>query len=154
MIAAIGAISAMLAVAAGAFEAHALRGVLPEDRLDIFEVAARYQFYHALGLVAIGLSNASSRLRWCGFLFIGGTLVFSGSLYALALGGPRWLGAITPIGGVAFILGWLTLAWLLAGSARDPSRSVRTPPMPENDAENAPRRRVSSDVEPAAQPQR
>jgi uncharacterized membrane protein YgdD (TMEM256/DUF423 family) len=111
---ALGAISALLAVAAGAFGAHALRERLAADRLAVFETAARYQMYHALALLVAGWAVA----RWpggaavaAGWLFVAGTLVFSGSLYLLTLTGARWLGAITPLGGLAFILGWAALAW-------------------------------------------
>ncbi len=111
--AAAGAISAFLAVAAGAFGAHALRARLTPDLLAIFETANRYHIYHALGLLAVAW--AASRwpvgsVRAAGWLFIAATVVFSGSLYLLSLTGHRWLGAITPIGGVLFLAGWLALA--------------------------------------------
>ena len=108
-----GAVSAFLAVAAGAFGAHALRARLPADLLAVFETAARYQMYHALALLAVAILAArwpGMPLRAAGWLFIGGTVVFSGSLYLLALTGTRWLGAITPLGGLCFIAGWLALA--------------------------------------------
>lgn len=111
---ALGALSAFLSVAAGAFGAHALRDRLAPDSLAVFETAARYQMYHALGLLAVGWAGArwpESSARWAGWLFVIGTVLFSGSLYALALSGIRWLGAITPLGGAAFLLGWLLLAW-------------------------------------------
>jgi len=108
-----GALSAFLAVAAGAFGAHALRARLAPDLLTVFETGARYQMYHALALFAVVW--ASNRwpgipMRAAGWLFIGGTLVFSGSLYLLALTGARWLGAITPLGGLLFLAGWAALA--------------------------------------------
>jgi len=111
--AAAGAISSLIAVAAGAFGAHGLRARLTPDLLAVFETAARYQMYHALALLAVAW--ASSRwpvgsVRAAGWLFIAGTVVFSGSLYVLGLTGQRWLGAITPIGGVLFLAGWLALA--------------------------------------------
>ncbi len=111
--AAAGAISAFLAVAAGAFGAHALRARLTPDLLAIFETANRYHIYPALGLLAVAW--AASRwpvgsVRAAGWLFIAATVVFSGSLYLLSLTGHRWLGAITPIGGVLFLAGWLALA--------------------------------------------
>ena len=111
--AAAGAISALIAIAAGAFGAHGLRARLTPDLLAVFETAARYQMYHALALLAVAW--ASSRwpvgsVRAAGWLFIAGTIVFSGSLYVLSLTGQRWLGAITPIGGVLFLAGWLALA--------------------------------------------
>ncbi|HET6576801.1 MAG TPA: DUF423 domain-containing protein [Gemmatimonadales bacterium] len=109
----LGAASAFIAVAAGAFGAHALRARLSPELLAAFETGARYQMYHALGLIAAGWAVA----RWpggltqsAGWLFVVGTLLFSGSLYALALSGVRWLGAITPLGGIAFLVGWLCLA--------------------------------------------
>ena len=109
-----GAAFAFLGVAAGAFGAHALQTRLAPERLQTFEVAVRYQMYHALGLFLVAWAATrwpSSTLSVAGWLFIGGTLVFSGTVYGLALGGPRWLGAITPIGGLAFLGGWLAIAW-------------------------------------------
>jgi uncharacterized membrane protein YgdD (TMEM256/DUF423 family) len=109
----LGAASAVVAVAAGAFGAHALRGQLGSHYLTIFETAARYQMYHALGLLAVAWAVARwpGRLpRTAGWLFAIGTVLFSGSLYALSLTGIRWLGAITPLGGAAFLIGWLLLA--------------------------------------------
>ena len=110
---AFGAVSAFIAVGAGAFGAHALKTRLAPDLLAVFEVAVRYQMYHALGLVACAWAVS----KWpgalatsAGWLFVAGTIVFSGSLYALSLTGVRWLGAITPIGGAAFLAGWLCLA--------------------------------------------
>ena len=111
--AAVGALSAGLAVAAGAFGAHALKGHLSAEDLAVFETGARYQMYHALALLAVAWAAS----RWpgpsvtaAGWLFVAGTILFSGSLYALALSGIRWLGAITPLGGVAFLAGWACLA--------------------------------------------
>ncbi len=111
---ALGALSAALAVAAGAFGAHALRTRLPPELLATFETAARYEMYHALGLAAAAWAATrfpGAAASWAGWLFAAGTLLFSGSLYALALGGARWLGAVTPFGGVAFVAGWIALAW-------------------------------------------
>ncbi len=108
-----GAISAFLAVGAGAFGAHALRARLDPAMLAIFETGARYKMYHALGLMAVAWAVTRWPGPWAGragWLFIVGTVVFSGSLYALALTGIRWLGAITPLGGLAFLAGWLCLA--------------------------------------------
>jgi uncharacterized membrane protein YgdD (TMEM256/DUF423 family) len=109
---ALGAFSAFLGVAAGAFGAHALRARVTPEMLAIFEVGVRYQIYHALGLIAC----AWAVTRWpgalvatSGWLFVVGTLIFSGSLYALALTGIRWMGAITPLGGLAFLAGWFCL---------------------------------------------
>jgi uncharacterized membrane protein YgdD (TMEM256/DUF423 family) len=112
----LGALSALVSVAAGAFGAHALRAQLSSDLLDTFETAARYQMYHALALLAVGLwlTRSSEGSGWAsaaGWLFVAGTVLFSGSLYLLALSGVRWLGAITPLGGVAFLLGWAALAY-------------------------------------------
>lgn len=105
-----GAIIAGLAVASGAFGAHAMASRLDERMLDIWETAARYQMYHGLALfVAAWLAGqtAHSSASVAGWSFIVGTLVFSGSLYTLALTGTRWLGAVTPMGGVAFLVGWI-----------------------------------------------
>ena len=110
----IGALSASLGVAAGAFGAHALRGRLTPELLNVFETGVRYHLIHALALLAA----AWAVTRWpgpatsaAGWLFLAGTLLFSGSLYGLSISGIRALGAITPLGGVAFIAGWLALAW-------------------------------------------
>jgi uncharacterized membrane protein YgdD (TMEM256/DUF423 family) len=103
-----------LGVALGAFGAHALSARLTSDLLATFETGVRYHFYHALALigvvVAIGRWPQSNLPVIAGWLFVAGILIFSGSLYVLALTGIRWLGAITPIGGVAFIAGWICLA--------------------------------------------
>lgn len=104
-----GAISALIAVAAGAFGAHALRARLDPDLLAVFETGARYQMYHALALVGVGLAAerwTGSLLRAAGWLFIAGTVLFSGSLYLLAAHAPRAVGAITPLGGLCFMVGW------------------------------------------------
>jgi uncharacterized membrane protein YgdD (TMEM256/DUF423 family) len=109
----LGSVSAFLAVAAGAFGAHALRSRLSPESLAIFETAARYQMYHALALLAVSWAATrwtGSLTQWAGWLFLSGTVLFSGSLYALALTGVRSLGAITPLGGVAFLAGWICLA--------------------------------------------
>ena len=110
----LGAVSGFLAVAIGAFAAHGLKGKLPPDLFEVFEVGARYHMYHALALVGAAWAVA----RWpgtpataAGWLFVAGTVLFSGSLYALALSGVRSLGAITPLGGVCFLAGWVALAW-------------------------------------------
>jgi uncharacterized membrane protein YgdD (TMEM256/DUF423 family) len=103
-----------VAVALGAFGAHALRGRLAPELLQAFDTAQRHHIVHAVGLLAVAWAST----RWpggavaaAGGLFVVGTVLFSGSLYLLALTGHRWLGAITPFGGVAFLLGWLVLAW-------------------------------------------
>ena len=109
-----GAVLALLSVAAGAFAAHGLKSRLGPDMLATFELAARYQMYHALALVLCGVAWA----RWpgpavvlAGVLFIAGILLFSGSLYGLSLGVPRWLGPVTPLGGTAWLVAWAALAW-------------------------------------------
>ncbi len=110
---ALGAVSGAIAVAAGAFGAHALKARLPPDLLEVFRTGAQYQLVHALALVAAGLVAARSPgtpAAWAGWLFLAGSVLFSGSLYALALSGVRALGAVTPFGGVAFIAGWVALA--------------------------------------------
>ncbi len=107
---AVGAVNGALAVAAGAFGAHGLRERLDARALEIFETAARYQMFHALAIVLCGVIATTSSHR-AGWLMFAGIVVFSGSLYALALTGVRGLGAITPIGGLAFLAGWLVLAW-------------------------------------------
>ena len=110
----LGAVSGGLAVALGAFAAHGLRSRISPEAIQTFETGARYHMYHALALLAV----AWAATRWpgaavtaAGWLFVAGTLLFSGSLYLLAVTGIRVLGAITPFGGLAFILGWLALAW-------------------------------------------
>ena len=117
-----GALSAAVAVMLGAFGAHALRGRLSADLLAIYQTASQYHVYHALGLLAVGLLAvhlpASNALRWSGWLMLLGTVLFSGSLYVLAITGQRWLGAITPLGGTAWIAAWLLLAWAARGLAR------------------------------------
>ena len=120
----LGAASALIAVAAGAFGAHALRARLEPDMLAVFETAARYQMYHALALCIVGLL-AGRTARAAGWLFVSGTVVFSGSLYLMALTGERWLGAVTPVGGAAFIAGW---GWLVLGAAGH--RADSPPPAP------------------------
>jgi len=109
----LGALSALIGVAAGAFGAHALRTRLSPELLAVFETGARYQMYHAFALFAVAWAATrwpGGLVNWSGWLFVVGTLLFSGSLYALALSGVRWLGAITPLGGAAFLAGWLCLA--------------------------------------------
>lgn len=111
---ALGALNAAIAVAAGAFGAHGLRERLDARALEIFETGARYQMYHALAMVLAGILASSSLARGAhtaGWLFQAGIVLFSGSLYALALTGTKGLGAITPIGGLAFLVGWIWLAW-------------------------------------------
>lgn len=108
----VGALSALVSVAAGAFGAHALRSRLTPELLAVFETAARYQMYHALGLLAVAWATSrwpGALPVWAGWLFVAGTVLFSGSLYILSLTGIRWWGAVTPFGGVAFLIGWMCL---------------------------------------------
>lgn len=115
-----GALLAGLAVAAGAFGAHALQARIPAERLATYEIAVRYQMYHALALMVLALVMdrfPDAALAWAAWLFLAGVLIFGGTLYTIALGGPRWLGAITPIGGVCLIAGWVLLAWRMVRAA-------------------------------------
>jgi uncharacterized membrane protein YgdD (TMEM256/DUF423 family) len=110
------AAAALLLAAAtilGALGAHALPGRLPPDRLRVFDTGVRYHFYHALGLLAIGLAARtceSSLVRWAAVLVVAGIVLFSGSLYALAFGAPRAIGVVTPAGGVLLIAAWIVFA--------------------------------------------
>lgn len=110
----LGSINAFLAVASGAFGAHTLKSKLSKEMLAIFETGVHYHFFHALGLILIGIIaikiNASNLVNWSGYLLLTGIIVFSGSLYILSFTGVRAFGAITPIGGVAFLAGWILLA--------------------------------------------
>ena len=109
----LGALFGGLGVAAGAFGAHALRARLDPRMLEVFETAVRYQMFHALALFAaawLWQQTSTTAAQVAGWAFVAGILLFSGSLYALALTGVRGLGAITPIGGVAFLVGWAALA--------------------------------------------
>jgi len=111
---ALGAVLAGLGVGLGAFGAHALKARLSPDMLTVWETGVRYQLYHALGLLAVAWALTrwpGSAVQASGWLFVAGTLLFSGSLYALALSGVRGLGAVTPLGGAAWIAGWALLAW-------------------------------------------
>jgi len=112
------AILGALSVAIGAFAAHTLKGTISNYALEIFETAVKYQFYHVFALLAVGIvykEFPNKFLNWSGKLFIGGIILFSGSLYVLAaikaavLPGYNWIGAITPVGGLCFILGWIFL---------------------------------------------
>lgn len=112
----LGAAGVLLAVAtlAGALGAHALKSHWAPERLDVYDTAVRYQFYHSLGLLGIGLALRSldiAPVRAAALLVIAGIILFSGSLYALTLGAPRIIGAVTPVGGLALIAGWLAFAY-------------------------------------------
>lgn len=107
-----------LSVTLGAFAAHKLKELLEPDNLSVFETAVRYQFYHVFALLVVGILYANfpcAKMRWAGYLFITGIILFSGSLYLLCylkysqVAGLNWVGAITPVGGAVFIAGWLML---------------------------------------------
>jgi len=109
-----GAVLSGLGVALGAFGAHGLKARVTPDLLVVFETGVRYHMYHALGLLAVGWAmtrNPSTAVQAAGILFVVGIVLFSGSLYLMTMTGARWLGAITPLGGVAFLVGWALLAW-------------------------------------------
>jgi uncharacterized membrane protein YgdD (TMEM256/DUF423 family) len=109
-----GALFAAVAVGAGAFGAHALKTILDPPMQAVYETAVRYQMYHALGLMIVSWACRDTNSRWAvkaGWLFCAGIILFSGSLYIVALAGIKWMGALTPLGGASFIAGWLCLAW-------------------------------------------
>ncbi len=111
----LGAVLAFVGVGAGAFGAHALRAHFDRfpDLRAIYQTATQYQMYHALGLLAVAWAMSKwpgGWFGWAGYLFLAGIVIFSGSLYLLSITGVRWLGAITPLGGVAFLAGWACLA--------------------------------------------
>jgi uncharacterized membrane protein YgdD (TMEM256/DUF423 family) len=110
----IAALNGFLAVALGAFGAHGLKQRLSADLLAVYQTGVQYHFYHTLALLLVAALMLhwpqSNSLRWSALLFCIGILVFSGSLYVLSITGVRWLGAITPLGGVAFLAGWIALA--------------------------------------------
>ena len=109
-----GTVSALVGVAAGAFGAHGLKGRLDPEMLSVFEAGVRYQMYHAFALIAaagVHTKWPSRFVRIGGWLFVIGTILFSGSLYLLSVSGVKWLGAITPLGGLAFLAGWGCIAW-------------------------------------------
>ncbi len=117
------ALAGAVSVALGAFAAHGLRKMLQPESLQVFETGVKYQFYHALALLAVGIlwqQFAGQSLLWSGRLFITGLFLFSGSLYLLTFirhygWGATWVGAITPLGGLCFIAGWILLAMAVAG---------------------------------------
>lgn len=109
-----GALLCLLSVALGAFGAHLLKGVIEEARLGTWETAVRYQFFHSIGILIAGIwyhISHRGKAVIAGYWFLLGLVLFSGSLYALVLTDIRWLGAVTPIGGVSFMIGWGYLAW-------------------------------------------
>jgi len=109
----LGSINALLVVLIGAFGAHGLKARLTVENMAVFQTGVQYHFYHAVGLILVGLIatqlSSPPYLRWSAWLMIMGIILFSGSLYALSITNIRWLGMITPIGGMAFILAWLML---------------------------------------------
>lgn len=110
-----GASLAFLAVALGAFGAHGLRGKISADALAIFQTGVHYQLVHALALLLLAALGVETKVaRAAGWLFVAGVVVFSGSLYLLAISGAKWWGAITPVGGLCFLVGWLCLIVVLA----------------------------------------
>ncbi len=114
LFAALGGVFAALSVGAGAFGAHALKAVLDAPGHAVYETAARYQMYHAFALFVVAWllrETRSGHVARAGWLFCLGIILFSGSLYVVALAGLRWMGALTPLGGVSFISGWLLVAW-------------------------------------------
>lgn len=110
----LGSANAALAVILGAFGAHAIKTRVAPQMLEVYHTAAQYHFYHALGMLLVGVlatqMQATGALRLSGFLMLAGIVLFCGSLYVLAITGVTWLGAITPLGGLAFIAAWIVLA--------------------------------------------
>lgn len=110
----LGCLNAFLSIGLGAFAAHILENKLTPEMLSVFETGAQYHFYHALGLLIVGIIalhlTDSSWLRTAGWLMQAGIILFSGSLYILSLSGVRWFGAITPLGGICFLASWVVLA--------------------------------------------
>lgn len=117
-----GAFFMALAVGFGAFGAHIVQEMLTPDRFEVYKTAVEYHFYHAIGLLILGLISqrieSSNWIQWSGYCMIAGILIFSGSLYILTLTDTSWLGAITPLGGFAFILGW---CFLILGILKQPA---------------------------------
>ena len=110
----LGSLNAFLAVALGAFGAHGLQNKLTEQMLATYETGVKYHMMHALGLILIGIisryTSGSVLINWSGWLICAGIVLFSGSLYLLSISGIRWLGDITPLGGLSFLVGWILLA--------------------------------------------
>lgn len=124
-----GSVLGFLSVAGGAFGAHALRDRLPADRMAIFETGVRYAMFHALALLIVGvlaLRVEDRRLGWASRAFVAGAVLFSGSLWLLVLLDQRWLGAITPLGGLSFLLGWLLLGRVAASTPATRPDSTRS----------------------------
>jgi len=111
----LGSINAFFAVGLGAFGAHALKSRISSEMLDVYQTGVHYHIFHALGLILIGIIaywlSESNLVLWSGGLILAGIIVFSGSLYILSISGIRAFGAVTPIGGVAFLAGWILLAY-------------------------------------------
>jgi uncharacterized membrane protein YgdD (TMEM256/DUF423 family) len=106
----LGSLNAFLTVVLGAFGAHGLKNKLSPEMLDVYQTGVQYHMYHAIGLILVGMLSqwlSPSTLSWAGWTFMIGIVLFSGSLYVLSISGIKWLGAITPLGGLAFLLGWL-----------------------------------------------
>lgn len=117
----LGALLAFLAVAIGAFTTHALRSRIGPEEIELMRLGSRYQMFHALALLWITVAAhrwPDRAMRFAGWAFAGGIVLFSGTLYAIALTGARWLGAITPVGGLALLAGWLAVAWGVWRSSR------------------------------------
>ena len=116
----IGVIAMALGVVLGAFGAHGLKARLEPSLLAAYQTGVEYRLYHGLGLILVGVLGfhfpGAAGLQWGGWLLLAGMLLFSGSLYLMAISGVRWLGAITPFGGMAFIVGWCWIAWSLIKS--------------------------------------
>lgn len=105
------ALTGFLAVALGAFGAHALDAILDVEQTGWWNTATQYALVHSVAALTISLSGRMGLIRWGGWAFIVGTVIFAGTLYAMALGAPRWMGAITPIGGLSLLAGWAMCAW-------------------------------------------
>lgn len=123
-----GAWFSALAISAGAFGAHALKSRITSDALDIFEIGVRYQMYHAFGIFLVAwlcFAHPDTKPERSGWLFIAGIVLFPGSLYALSLTGIHWLGAVTPLGGICFVAGWVWLGWSLLRTPRTGNRNEK-----------------------------
>jgi uncharacterized membrane protein YgdD (TMEM256/DUF423 family) len=125
----LGALSAMIGVGMGAFGAHGLKTVISPELLTVYQTGVTYQMWHALGLISIALIHqqapASKLLTWAGWLMFAGILLFSGSLYLLALLNLKWLGMITPIGGVCFLTAWLLITLFATKNIRNSDHNSR-----------------------------